>query len=186
MKKIFNIIAMLICIHIISTSVYAQTYGPNLKGFQLGQTQEQVELNIKNMNLNMEKYDTELIGGLTDSGRIQRKWVTAITAYSGYNIQNKIALFTISIDCNTNKVINITIHNDGISNIWNSKGNRKGFIQAFINHYGIEKVEYNNDINGYIYEDNINGWRIGFLTSRNIEVTQIILLSIDKKQKFNF
>ena len=168
-----------------SESNSAQTVelrGPNIKGFQLGQTKSTAEENFKRLG-----YQFEIILAKDYFGLLPAK-AKVLKSTNGLEI--------VILD---NVIRRIEILDSGLTNIFNAKGSRKGFLQAFVNNYNIPQLIGNtemkqNILNGsyftvtnYTYQDDTTGWSIICSTlNDNIEVTNIKIESIQKVENFNF
>ena len=168
-----------------SESNSAQTVelrGPNIKGFQLGQTKSTAEENFKRLGYQFETILAKDYFGLLPAKAIVLK------STNGLEI--------VILD---NVIRRIEILDSGLTNIFNAKGSRKGFLQAFVNNYNIPQLIGNtemkqNILNGsyftvtnYTYQDDTTGWSIICSTlNDNIEVTNIKIESIQKVENFNF
>ena len=157
--------------------------GPNIKGFQLGQTKSAAEENFKRLGYEFNTYLPKDLPGLLPSNGILLK---------STNDELQILL-------TDNIVKSIEILDSGLTDIFNAKGSRKGFLQAFIDKYRIPELSGNvktetNFITGmpfyvtsYTYVNDEEGWRVECISSDdNIEVESIEIKSIQKLEKFNF
>ena len=155
--------------------------GPNIKGFQLGQTKSTAEENFKRLGYKCKTVPIDHLGLFPDKAIV-------LTSSNG-----------LGVVISDNVIRGIVISDSGLTNIFNAKGSRKGFLQAFVNNYNIPELTKDveireNIINGsfftvtnYTYQDDTTGWSIRCSTVNDkIEVMNIVIESIQKVEKFKF
>lgn len=156
--------------------------GPNIKGFQLGQTKSAAEENFKRLGYEFDTYLPKDVPGLLPSNGILLESTNGLKIVLTDNIVKKIEIL-----------------NSGLTDIFNAKGSRKGFLQAFIDNYRIPELSGNVEtktdftsgmsinITRYTYVNDEEGWRVECISfDDNIEVENIEIESIQKVEKFNF
>lgn len=187
MKRLLLLASLLCLFSIIPFNANAETVGPVIKGFQLGQTLDEVKSIADKSGLILEP-PTDASEGMFGDYFCMPKDKAGES-----HLFDSVVIFYINKNNNTVKTI---LFNDtGLTKLFNATGRRTGFIQAFLDNYDtlntLDPIIEENPITGqittsYQYISDQEGWKIKIGTSDSKEATSIQLKTIEKTGAFKF
>lgn len=193
MKRLLFFVTLLFIFSIIPFNVKAEKVGPVIKGFQLGQTLDELKVTAGKMGLILEPL-TGINATFCNYAAISKDNVDKKHLLSG-GAPGVIALVYFYID-EDNTVIRIHFTDKALTELFNATGRRTGFLQALVDNYDeierLERVQEYNKVIGkkiisYQYTSDQEGWTIRIDNAFGLkEASSIDLTAIEKTRAFEF
>ena len=195
MKRLLFLVTLLFIFSIIPFNVKAEKAGPVIKGFQLGQTLDELRVAADKLGLIVEPIGTDALAynyaAISKDNADKKNLLSKVAGAS-------ITLVYFRINNDNNTATKICFTDKALTELFHATGRRTGFLQAFVDNYDeidrLERVQEYSQFTGverilYQYISDQEGWMIRIhnaFSLEEVEASTIELTAIEKTGAFKF